>query len=159
MYKKHSLEFMVGLFMLAGAIAFVVLALQVSGLTSYSMGPTYQITANFENVGDLKARAMVTVAGVNVGRVTDIALNPATFAAVVTLNIENKYNNIPTDSTANIYTAGLLGANYISIVPGFDSTVLKNGGVIEHTNQAMILQDLIGKFMFNTNKTQSATTK
>ncbi len=159
MYKKHGLEFMVGLFMLAGAIAFIVLALQVSGLTSYSTGPTYQITANFENVGDLKERAMVTVAGVNVGRVTDIALNPTTFAAVVTLNIENKYNNIPTDSTANIYTAGLLGANYISIVPGFDSTVLKNGGVIEHTNQAMILQDLIGKFMFNTNKTQSATTK
>ncbi|MEK6731053.1 MAG: MlaD family protein, partial [Pseudomonadota bacterium] len=78
MYKKHGLEFMVGLFMLAGAIAFIVLALQVSGLTSYSTGPTYQITANFENVGDLKERAMVTVAGVNVGRVTDIALNPTT---------------------------------------------------------------------------------
>ncbi len=159
MYKKHSLEFMVGLFMLAGVLAFIVLALKVSGLTNYSSGSTYAVTANFSDVGDLKVRAAVTMAGVNIGRVIRITLNPKTFSAVVSMDIDREYDNIPTDSTANIYTAGLLGANYISIVPGFDETYLQNGGVIENTNQAMILQDLIGKFMFNTDKSKSKASK
>ncbi len=107
------------------------------------------MTAEFTNIGDLKVRAAVTVAGVNIGRITDITLNPKTYKAIVAMQIDKRDDNIPTDSTASILTAGLLGANYIAIEPGFDDTFLKAGSQIENTNQALILQNLIGQLMFN----------
>lgn len=152
MKMQHRIDFIVGLFVIAGLIAFAVLAFKVSGLTSMAEEDVYHVTAEFTNVGDLKIRAPVAVGGVTIGRVTDITLDPATFKAVVSIEIEKKFNNIPIDSTANIFTAGLLGANYISLTPGFEEEPLKEGSRIENTNQALILQNLIGEFMFNMKK-------
>jgi len=147
--KNYRIEFIVGLFVIAGLIAFTVLAIKVSGLTGFSSGKVYTITADFTNVGDLKERAPVTIAGVTVGRVVEIKLDPKAYKAVVKMEIENGRNEIPIDSTANIFTAGLLGANYISITPGFEDEFLRSGDKIERTNQALILQNLIGQLMYS----------
>ena len=147
--RQRGIEIIVGLLMLAGIIAFIVLAFKVSGFTALTDADTYKITAEFTNVGDLKVRAPVTVAGVNIGQVTKIKLDPKTYKAVVTMKILNTHQNIPIDSTANIFTAGLLGANYISLMPGFENEFLKDGGKIEKTNQALILQNLIGQLMYS----------
>lgn len=146
--RRHGIEIIVGLLMIAGIIAFAVLAFKVSGFTNFTDHDTYTVTAAFTNVGDLKVRAPVTVAGVTIGQVTSIKLDPTTYKAVVTMKIINGRNNIPVDSTANIFTAGLLGANYISITPGFSEKFLTNGGTIENTNQALILQNLVGQLMY-----------
>ncbi len=150
MIRQRGLEFIVGIFIILGVIAFVILAFKVSGLSNTLTGTgTYTVTAAFDNIGDLKVRAPVTIAGVNIGRVTNIKLDPKTYKAVVKLKISEAEKHVPTDSTANIFTAGLLGANYISITPGFADTFLKDGGTIEDTNQALILQNLIGQIMFS----------
>jgi phospholipid/cholesterol/gamma-HCH transport system substrate-binding protein len=148
MGQKHRIEFLVGLFMLAGMIALVTLAFKISGLTSLTRQETYSVTAEFEHIGDLKTRAPVTIAGVSIGRVTHITLDPVTFKAIVSLEIDARETHIPLDSTANIYTAGLIGSNYISITPGFEETYLKAGSKIENTNQALILQNLIGQLIY-----------
>jgi phospholipid/cholesterol/gamma-HCH transport system substrate-binding protein len=147
--RKYGIELIVGLLMIAGIIAFIVLAFKVSGFTSFSDYDTYKITAEFTNVGDLKVRAPVTIAGVTIGQVSSIKLDPKSYKAIVIMKILNGHKDIPADSTANIFTAGLLGANYISITPGFEETFLKDGGQIEKTNQALILQNLIGQLMYN----------
>ncbi|MBN1684317.1 MAG: outer membrane lipid asymmetry maintenance protein MlaD [Gammaproteobacteria bacterium] len=152
MNNNRRLEILVGLFMIAGFVAFAFLAIKVSGLTTLNNSDTYQVFADFTNIGDLKVRAPVTVAGVTIGRVSSIILDPKTYEARVTLEIENNTKNIPTDSTANIFTAGLLGSNYISITPGFSDVFLKSGDTIENTNQAMILQNIVGQLMYNLNK-------
>jgi phospholipid/cholesterol/gamma-HCH transport system substrate-binding protein len=152
MLKQHHIEFLVGLFMVAGLAALSILAFRVSGLTTLGNHETYQVTAEFTNIGDLKVRAPVTIAGVTIGRVVKIDLDPQTFKAIVSLDIDNRHQVIPIDSTANIFTAGLIGSNYISITPGFENEYLKQGGRIENTNQALILQNLIGQLMFNLNK-------
>jgi len=150
MYRQQGLiNFIVGLFVIAAGICLLILAFQVSGLTTYTSGNTYTITADFNNVGDLKVRAPVTIGGVTIGRVTDIKLHAKTFKAVVVIQIDKKENNIPVDSTASIFTAGLIGANYISITPGYETEFLKEGGKIENTNQALILQNLIGQLLFS----------
>jgi len=151
MFWRRGIELIVGLFIIFGVIAFIVLAFKVSGLTTLRSENAYRITADFNNIGDLKVRAPVTIAGVTVGRVTSIKLDPATFQAVVTMEINNK-DRVPVDSTANIFTAGLIGMNYISVTPGFEDVYLKEGGKIEKTNQALILQNLIGKLLFNLKK-------
>jgi len=147
--RQRGIEIIVGLLMLVGIIAFIVLAFKVSGFTTFTDAETYKITAEFANVGDLKVRAPVTVAGVNIGQITKIKLDPETYKAVVTMKILNTNKNIPIDSTANIFTAGLLGANYISITPGFEDEFLKDHGVIEKTNPALILQNLVGQLMYS----------
>lgn len=152
MSQQRSINFIVGCFIIAGILALVVLAFRVSDLTTYTGANTYSVTAAFTNVGDLKVRAPVTIAGVSIGRITDIKLDPTTYKAVVTMQIDKNESNIPTDSTASILTAGLLGANYIGITPGFDETFLKEGSEIENTNQALILQNLIGQLMFSLKK-------
>lgn len=149
--KQKMIDLIVGLFMIAGIIAFSFLAVRVSGLSSYTSKNMYHITANFKNIGDLKVRAPVTIGGVTVGRVMDIKLDPITFGAIVSMDISDQVKNIPIDSTANIFTAGLIGANYISITPGFEENYLKNNDKIENTNQALILQNLIGQLMFSIN--------
>lgn len=149
MNGQRIIDFVVGCFIIAGIIAFSALAFRVSGLTTYTGTNTYPVTAEFTNIGDLKVRAPVTMAGVTIGRITAISLNPKTYKAIVTMQIDKRDDNIPTDSTASILTAGLLGANYIGIDPGFDDAFLKAGGSINNTNQALILQDLIGQLMFN----------
>lgn len=148
MSRQRVFEFCVGIFMILGIVALVFLAFKVSGLTSYSSGSSYNITASFQNIGDLKERAPVTIAGVRIGQITSITLNPETYEAVVHMRIDGN-DQIPVDSTANIYTAGLIGSNYISITPGFSEAFLKNGGKIERTNQAMILQNIIGQLLYS----------
>ncbi len=147
--RARSIETLVGLFMLAGIVALLVLALKVSGLSSYVGGTGYIVTANFDNVGDLKIRAPVTISGVRVGAITKIQLDKTTFKAVVTMKINADQNEIPADTSASIYTQGLLGSNYISLNPGYDQTVLKNGSVIGNTHPALILEDLIGQLLFS----------
>jgi phospholipid/cholesterol/gamma-HCH transport system substrate-binding protein len=149
MVRKSSVEILVGIFMIAGAIALTFLALRVSGLTEYGNNHYYVVTAEFDNIGSLKPRAPVTIGGVNIGRVGPIMLDPKTFQAKVNLLINVHYNDIPDDSTANILTQGLLGSNYISLSPGFNNTVLKNGSQIQNTHSAIILENLIGQLMYS----------
>lgn len=145
----RTVETLVGLFMLAGIIALLVLALKVSGLSNYVGGGGYIITADFDNVGDLKIRAPVTISGVRVGSVTDIQLNETTFKAQVSMRINSDKNKIPADTSASIFTQGLLGSNYVSLNPGFDQTDLKNGDHIDNTHPALILENLIGQLLFS----------
>lgn len=148
MNKQRAIEVTVGVFVIIAILCLIFLAIRVSGLTSSSYSNTYQVTASFENVGDLKARAPVTIAGVRIGKITNIHLNPQTYQAVVTMEIDGK-DKVPVDSTANIFTAGLIGSNYISLTPGFSEQYLKNGSVIQRTNQALILQNVIGQLLFS----------
>lgn len=147
--RERTVEVIVGLFMLAGIVALLVLALKVSGLSSYVGGGGYLVTANFDNIGSLKPRAPVTIAGVRVGEVTDIHLDQGSFRAVVTMQLNPDENKIPTDTSASIFTQGLLGANYISLNPGFNQVFLKNGDKIGDTHPALILENLIGQFLFS----------
>ncbi len=146
---KRTVDFIVGIFVLFALAAFVLLAFRVSGLVHIGNSDTYEVSADFDNIGGLEARAAVRIAGVDIGTVESIDLNPKTFRAHVILRLFNKYDVIPTDSSAGIYTQGILGANYVNLVPGFDNTVLKNGGVIATTQSAMILENLIGQLLFS----------
>ncbi len=139
----------VGFFMLLGVLALLVLALQVSGLSNTMIGKKgYDIIANFDNIGDLKVRAPVTIGGVRVGQVSAVVLDPNSFKAKVTMTIDANQDKIPSDSSASIFTAGLLGANYISLTPGFENDSLHNGSIISQTHSAIILENLIGQLMF-----------
>jgi phospholipid/cholesterol/gamma-HCH transport system substrate-binding protein len=145
----RTIEITVGLFMLAGMLALAFLALKVSGLSSDGSQPTYRIYAHYQNAGGLTVRAKVTMSGVNIGRVTSIALDPKTLTAKVTMDIYKSVNQISTDSVASILTAGLLGEKYIGITPGAEDTNLKDGEEIQQTQSSLVLEDLIGKFLFN----------
>ena len=149
MVKKSVVEILVGLFMMVGIIALTFLALRVSGLTEYGNHQHYLVTADFDNIGGLKPRAPVTIGGVNVGRVGAITLDEKSFRAKVNLLIDDRYNSIPDDSSASILTQGILGSNYISLSPGFDSAVLKNGSTIQNTHSAIILENLVGQLMYS----------
>ena len=148
----------VGLFMLLGVIAVLIMAMQMSGVSKFGSEQYYQVTANFSDIGSLKVRAPVTVAGVKIGEVTAIELQKNELNAKVTLNLCHDKLIPYSDVSARILTQGLLGSNYISIVPGFDDPLdkqpryLKNGDVIERTQEAMILENLIGQLLFNIKK-------
>lgn len=136
--------------MLLGIIALVFLALKVSGLTTYSRGQDYyRVTADFDNVGGLKVRAPVMIAGVSVGEVSSITLNRTDYRAHVTFLINKKQAPLPIDTSASIYTQGILGANYVNLSPGYADSFLQDGGVIDTTNSAVILEKLIGQFLYS----------
>ena len=143
---KRGIETLVGLFVLLGMAAVVFLALKAANLTSFSNGQTYVLTARFDNIGGLKARAPVRSAGVVVGRVTSISLDPKTYQGVVTLAVDQRFQ-FPKDSAAKILTAGLLGDQYIGIEPGGDDANLAPDGVIAQTQSAVVLENLIGQFL------------
>lgn len=147
--KQKSIEFWVGILMLLGIFAFTFMALQVSGMTPSSnpfIKSDYDVTANFTDIGGLKARSAVRIAGVQIGTVEAIALNPQTYEATVTLAI-NKNIPIPADSSASVTASGILGDNFISIAPGFAAQNLQNGGQIVTTYAATSWQSLISTFM------------
>ncbi|HSI49291.1 MAG TPA: outer membrane lipid asymmetry maintenance protein MlaD [Ideonella sp.] len=146
--NKKSIEILVGLFVLLGAAAIVFLALKAANLASFSSTEGYQVKARFDNIGGLKPRAPVRSAGVNVGRVKSITLDPATYQGLVTLEI-SKGVQFPKDSSAKILTAGLLGDQYVGIEPGADDKNLAAGDVIKQTQSAVVLENLIGQFLFN----------
>ena len=149
MISRKSLELWVGMFMAAGILALAMLAFKVGNLTTADVVDGYQVKANFDNVGGLKVKAAVTVAGVRVGRVTGIAFDSNKYQAIVTMDIDGQYKNIPVDSTANILTSGLLGDQYIGLEPGGEETYLKDGDTILRTQSALVLEKLVGQVIFN----------
>jgi len=143
---KKGIEIMVGVFVLMGMLGLAFLALKAANLGSVTGGDTYSLSARFDNVGGLKARAPVRSAGVLVGRVDSIELDPATFQGVVKLDIDKRYP-FPKDTAAKILTAGLLGDQYIGLVPGGDDNNLAAGETVAQTQSAVVLENLIGQFM------------
>jgi len=138
----------VGLFVLLGAVALLFLALQSANLLSLSFEKTYQVTARFDNAGGLKPQAAVKSAGVVVGRVESIRFNDQTFQADVVLALESRYG-FPKDSSLKILTSGLLGEQYIGIEAGGEPDNWAQGAVITQTQSALVLENLIGQFLFN----------
>ncbi len=145
---RKGIETLVGLFVLAGFVAIGYLALKAANLASFTIGDTYTITARFDNIGGLKARAPVRSAGVTVGRVAAITFDTKTYQGVVTMQIEQRYQ-FPKDTSAKILTAGLLGDQYIGLEPGGDDKDLANGDTIKMTQSAVVLENLIGQFLYN----------
>jgi len=146
--NKRSTEIGVGLFVLLGLLGLVFLALKAANLANFSNNDTYQLRARFDNIGGLKARAPVRSAGVTVGRIKGIALDPKTYLGVVTMEI-NRGVEFPKDSSAKILTAGLLGDQYLGIEPGASDEMFKGGELITQTQSAVVLENLIGQFLFN----------
>ena len=148
--QNRTMEIGVGLFLLAGILALLLLALRVSGLSPTASNDTYKLYAYFDNIAGLTVRAKVTMAGVTIGKVTAIDLDRDNYMARVTLQLEKAVDNLPVDSTASILTAGLLGEKYIGISVGGEDAILKDGGTIHDTQSSLVLEDLIGKFLMNT---------
>lgn len=147
--QSRSLEIGVGLFLLAGLLALLLLALRVSGLTIGTAQDTYRVYAYFDNTAGVSARAKVTMAGVTIGKVVAVDLDRDTYMGRVTMELDRRVDNLPVDSTASILTAGLLGEKYIGISIGGEEQMLVDGGVIRDTQSALVLEDLIGKFLLN----------
>ena len=158
MSKQRYIDVSVGLFMLLGLLALLVMVMKVSGIDDLMSVKNYSVTANFTDIGGLKVRAPVTVAGVKIGEVTHIELQPSQLNARVTMMLSRDKPIPYEDASARILTEGLLGSNYISIVPGFDDEenkdhpYLRSGDVIAKTQEAIILENLIGQLLFNIKK-------
>ena len=146
--ERSTLDLWVGLFVVAGLGALTILALKVGNMGSFGGAETYQLSAQFGNIGGLKPRAAVKSSGVVVGRVADITFDNEKFMASVTMNIEKRYK-FPKDTSASILTAGLLGEQYIGIEGGAEDAMLANGQTIKLTQSAVVLEKLISQFMFN----------
>jgi phospholipid/cholesterol/gamma-HCH transport system substrate-binding protein len=146
--SKKGIETLVGLFVLLGMLGLMFLALKAANLGSFGGGETYTLQARFDNIGGLKVRAPVRSAGVTVGRVTAITLDGKTYQGVVTMQIDKGFE-FPKDSSAKILTAGLLGDQYIGLEPGGDEKNLVAGDTIRQTQSAVVLENLIGQFLFN----------
>ena len=149
MMHVRTVEIAVGAFVAAGLAALFLLAMQVSNLSVVGSDEGYQVTARFDNISGLKVRSPVTVAGVRVGRVTDIGYDPDTYQARVTMRINHQYDQLPADTSASIFTAGLLGEQYISLDPGGDFEYLHEGSELLLTQSALVLEQLIGQFLFS----------
>ncbi len=149
MRQSRTVELGTGLFVLLGLSALLFLTTQTSNLGSYFGSAGYSVTARFDNVGGLSVRSPVTMAGVTIGRVESIAFDSQQFKAVVALRIAPSYDQIPEDSDASILTSGLLGGQYIGLNPGGSPDVLRDGSEIELTQSAIILEDLVGRYLLN----------
>jgi phospholipid/cholesterol/gamma-HCH transport system substrate-binding protein len=149
MTQTRNLEILVGVFVAAGIAALFMLSMKVSNLSTFTADDGYIINVRFNNIGGLKVRAPVTMAGVRIGRVSEIGFDAHTYEAVVSLNISNEYNILPKDTAATIYTAGLLGEQYISLDPGGDEKYLQDGDEIKISSDALILEQMIGQFLFS----------
>ena len=147
MRQSRTVELGTGLFVLLGLSALLFLTTQTSNLGSYFGAAGYNVTARFNNIGGLSVRAPVTMAGVTVGRVESIEFDSRQFKAVVTLRIRPSYDQIPEDSDASILTSGLLGGQYVGLNPGGSPDNLREGSEIELTQSALVLEDLVGRFL------------
>ena len=159
--KFTKVEFGVGIFMLLAIIAAVIMSLKVAGLVLDSSSNTYTVHAKFDNIGSLKLRAPVRIGGVVIGRVDSITLDKEDLIPMVNLSIQSQYNNLSSESKASILTSGIIGEQYISITPGFydedlGSTYLKDGDTIHDTGSAIVLEDLISKFLYKSSVADSA---
>lgn len=146
--QRTTLDLWVGIFVIVGIGALMMLSLKVGNLNINSSTQSYVLTGHFENIGGLKVRAPVKSAGVVVGRVTNIQFNTQTYDAVVTMAMNSSFS-FPKDTFASILTSGLLGEQYIGLSAGGDEVMLKDGDNIMKTNSAMVLEELIGRFLFN----------
>ena len=147
--QRQFIEIIVGLFVIAGVIALLFLSLKVSNLNASTVSSPYQVNASFDDIGGLKVKAPVTMAGVKIGRVKEINLDTESFRARVVMDISGEYKKIPVDSSASINTQGLLGEQYLSLEPGGQPAYLKNGDRIRLTQSAVILENLIGQLLFS----------
>jgi phospholipid/cholesterol/gamma-HCH transport system substrate-binding protein len=146
--KRSNVDVWVGLFVLLGAAALLFLALKSANLLSLNWSSTYQVTAKFDNIGGLKPQAAVKSAGVVVGRVASVSFDDKTFQARVTLDLDKRYQ-FPKDSSFKILTSGLLGEQYIGVEAGASDQNLAEGQVVTATQSAVVLENLIGQFLYN----------
>ncbi len=149
MRQNRAIEIGTGLFVLLGMGALFFLTTQTTGRNDFSNMETFVVVARFENVGSLKKRSPVAMSGVTIGRVTDIRFDGVSLEAVVTLVIDSRYDQIPDDSDASILTAGLLGSQYVGMQAGGSETYLEDGSELYFTQSAIVLENLIGKFLVN----------
>ena len=146
--QRTTMDLWVGLFVVMGVIALMILSLKVGNLNAYNPSQSYMITGNFENIGGLKVRAPVKSAGVVVGRVTDIQFSTQTYDALVTMSMDSRFT-FPKDTIASSRSSVLFGEQYVGLAAGGDEVVLKDGDKIMKTNSAMVLEELIGRFLFD----------
>jgi len=153
--SQKKIELWVGTFVVGSLLSLFILAFSVAGLSFNGEGPHYTLNANFSNIGGLKVRAPVKLGGVVVGRVEEISLDVETYTPVVRLSMHENKGFYPETSSLSILTSGLLGEQYIGITPGFiddDIEMLADGDMIEDTKSALVLEDLIGQFIYSVNK-------
>jgi phospholipid/cholesterol/gamma-HCH transport system substrate-binding protein len=150
MQQTRSVELGTGLFVVLGFAALFFLTTQTTGSENFSAKDTYTVTARFENVGNLKSRAPVSMSGVTIGRVRSVAFDPDQLNAVVTFAVDSSYDQIPDDSDASILTAGLLGSQYLGLQAGGSDTYLEEGSEIQFTQSAVVIENLISKYLFST---------
>jgi len=148
MQHTSTQDTFVGLFVASGIVGLFFLALQVSNLSSFTEQDSYTVTARFENSGGLKVKSPVSAAGVKIGKVSAISFDPKTYESIVKLSIDSQYNTLPDDTTASVFTAGLLGEQYVNLEAGGSDEFLKDGGKIEITQSAIILEKALGQFLF-----------
>lgn len=146
--ERTTLDLWVGMFVVAGIAALVMLAMKVGNLSTYNVSETYEVHAYFSNIGGLKPKASIKSAGVLVGRVTGITLDTERYEAKVMMSLDKRYQ-FPKDTFANILTSGLLGEQYIGLAPGGDEEMLKAGDQVKMTQSAVVLEDLISKFLYS----------
>ncbi len=147
MQSARAIDISVGLFILLGLGSVIFLVIQTVGLGQINPGDSYTLQARFDHIGDLKLRAPVALAGVTIGRVSEITADPVEFRAVVELRIDSNFSNLPVDTYASIASKGLLGGKYIELSPGGDAEVLQDHDEIELTQSAILIENLIGKYM------------
>ncbi len=147
MNSSKKVEVLVGALFVMATLALIFLALNVSNFSGMQSGKSYNITAQFNNIGGLSTKAKVTMSGVTIGRVTNISYDKQAFQAIVTMAIDPQYDYLPEDSQASIYTAGLLGEQYISLEPGAEDASLVEGSSIDLTQSAIVLEEIIGKVL------------
>jgi len=152
MRANYRVEFASGVFLLLGIAALVWLATRATDYGQEIGKETYSITARFTNVADLRDRAPVKIGGVTVGMVESITLDPVTFEAVVKMNVASRFDEIPSDTGASILTSGVLGDRYVGLEPGGAPDMLTEGDELFITQSALVLEQIIGKYLFNTEK-------
>jgi len=146
---SRAIDIGVGLFIVLGIGSVIFLMAQTLGSGGMPSGEYYTVQARFDHIGDLKVRAPVALAGVTIGRVSQITVDPVDYRAIVDIRINAKYNELPIDTDATIATSGLLGGKYIDLSPGGDEIVLHDHDEIEFTQSAILLENLIGKYMLS----------
>ena len=143
----RATEIWVGIFVAAGLAALFMLAMKVSNITTFTERDTYKLQARFDNIGGLKERSPVRISGVRVGRVDSISYDDEQLEAIVSLRINSLHKRIPNDSSASIFTAGLLGEQYVSLEPGGAEEFFVDGDIIDETQSAFVLERMVGKFL------------
>ena len=155
MRSTRTVDISTGLFVLLGFAAILFMVTQITNRGFSLRSDSYRLVASFENIGGLKPGAPVSMAGVTIGRVEDIQYDIKRYKAVVTMRISDQYSAIPNDSDASIYTAGLLGGQYIGVTPGGSDEPYKDGEQVVMANDAIVLEHLISKYLFNSAATKS----